>query len=209
MDEAPLGNMLLWRWRRRLPSAAGTAEPRPGGRGGGGRGGGGGSRCGRACVPPSGPPQRRARPAASPGPGRAAPGCRSPDLPRFTAPARHGGGRRQRGWPEGPAPPRGSAVAGRWLWASPGALRALGCSAPPSPLLSRSQPGLRRYFFMPVCKRLLFTFRLQVFEVSKSQGYTFFLGCPLQIPKTFNVYLLQSDSTIHNYLKVIVTVCLL
>lgn len=42
-----------------------------------------------------------------------------------------------------------------------------------------------------------------------TEGYTFFLGCPLQIPKTFNVCLLQSDSTIHNYLKVIVTVCLL
>ncbi|XP_072708083.1 uncharacterized protein [Ciconia boyciana] len=161
MDEVPLGNMLLWR-RLLLPSAAGTAEPRPGGRGVGGRGGEGGSReqvraslCAPPRPPPSCPPQRRARPAAwprlaSPGPGRTSPGCRGPDLPRFTTPGRapgppwteaaavrvgrgsfsrpsavpggRAGWRALRPGPGLPAPPGSRTVSGRWLSASPGAL---------------------------------------------------------------------------------------
>lgn len=107
MDEAPLGNMLPW--RSLLPSAVGTAEPRPGGRGG--AGGEGGSRCGRVCshrlghLPPARPNAGLAPPAsprlASPGPGQLSSGCRGSDLPRSAVPGR------------APRPPWTEAAAGR------------------------------------------------------------------------------------------------
>lgn len=199
--------MLLWWWRRRrLPSAAGTAEPRPGGRGGGG---GGGSRCGRACVPPSGPPQRRARPAASPGPGRAAPGCRSPDLPRFTAPARHGGGEAAAGRAGGPGSPEGPCRGRPVALGFPGSAESAGVQRASFSAPESEPAGLTALLLHADLQNVVIYLLVTGIWGLKITRLHLFLGCPLQIPKTFNVYLLQSDSIIHNYLKVIVTVCLL
>lgn len=211
--------MLLW--RRLLPSAAGTAEPRPGGRGGGGGGGERGSRCGRAYarrpgrLPPArssagpGPPRHLASPRLArawadvpgvPGSGscpalhRARPGPpgRPGRRPRrcgragAVSPGGGAGWRALRPGPGLPAAPRSRAVSRRWLSASPGGLWVFAPerSAPPSQVPSRGQTGLGHYLLMPVCKRLLFTSWLRIFEASKLRGclFFFFLKEPTRLP---------------------------
>lgn len=64
----------------------------------------------------------------------------------------------------------------RWLSASPGGLWVFEPerSAPHSQVPSRGQTGLGHYLLMPVCKRLLFTSWLRIFEASKLRGCLFF-----------------------------------